>query len=212
MIFYIFGTSNIVERTSASKAIFTTEDIDIAVERFNVINLNHKYEHCYLVCDFEIRKGAKFFPDRLTDGEPYLPFLIIGEYHSKYNIDSPMETIRDDTIIIESDGFRHQFNNNYKAVVQFCRNLNNQITSRMFMKYIYVNDKNLKCLNEANIVSTYDIMDSMDKRCGIDKIILDEVYWDNANTKKEIKKDKNGEIVSIRTIRPEDQPELLAND
>jgi hypothetical protein len=200
MVYYVFGGDSDIMYTSTKNALFKSESLDIAFDRFNAIIKNHKYDHMYLICDFEISKKSSIFkPDKIVYGTDRIPFLIIADYHSNSCSDES-KTIRTDTLVVKSRGSNHQFNNNFKAVQQFSNNLLNQIDTELFVKYKYTNDNGDSCSNISTIATTDDIKFAFGKKFGLGRIILDELDWENNNTESIIKYDTDGSVSSVKTV------------
>ena len=186
MIYHIFGGDTETIVGLAKKSVYTTDDLKKAIEHFNIINQNHKFLHSYLVCDFEIANHKLFSFAQINDGDERLPFLIIAEYHEDEDAENPLLTCRVDTIIVKSDGFNHEFTNNIKAVMQFTNNIINHKATEMRIIYNYINDKNIKCTNNALIATSDEIIDSIEKNLYIKKFVIDKLSWEQASTRKSI--------------------------
>lgn len=186
MIYHIFGGDSETIVGLAKKSVYTTDDLKKAIERFNIINQNHKFLHAYLVCDFEITQHKLFSFAQISDDDERIPFLIISEYHEDEDAENPLLTCRADTIIVKSDGFNHEFTNNIKAVMQFTNNIINHKDTEMRIRYHYINERNIECTNDALVATSSEIIDSIEKNLYIKKFVIDKLPWEQASTRKSI--------------------------
>lgn len=177
MIYYIFGDDTPVCLGTINTALYECYELNEAIEKFKAINLNHKFPHTYLVCDFEIYKNKMFQFAFIEDGAETIPFLVLGEYHEEEDSD-PTATFRQDTIIVESKGFRHEFKDNCAAVRQFETNISNHKDTKIYIRYKYINDCNQECFNTSMIVDSEDIFNKIDKNYKIKKFSIRPLEWE----------------------------------
>ena len=177
MKLYIFGSEtedgNFVR--SAKQSVYTTDNIEDAVSKFNNINTNMTFKHSYLVADFGVARSGLFKPADCDSDDDILPFLIVGEYDYHINSEDPTKTIRNDKIEIEIDkGICNEFHNNLNAVRRYF-NLVNPSNTCYNSFNMYISYKTTK--NGYEVTRRRSICSSTPGTLGITKFKLSHLDW-----------------------------------
>lgn len=183
MKFYIFGGVYPVLDLYIKDNIYKSNEFNTTLERFNELCDSLKFNHLYLVVDFEKTK-QKFFDVAQID-DTQVPFLTIGEYH--YDDLNPEKTIRTDTVVLETKGFSEEFHNNQLMITRFEYYLNNKIPCNLIVRYINYDIENGAYFDiQCPKISTVDLL-QMKKPIPLKKIKLQPVTW-KANPRKRERK------------------------
>lgn len=177
MKLYIFGSEtedgNFVR--SAKQSVYTTDNIEDAVSKFNNMNTNMTFKHSYLVADFGVARSGLFKPADCDSDDDILPFLIIGEYNYRINVADPTKTVRTDKIEIEiNKGICNEFHNNLNAVRRYF-NLVNPSNAGYNLFNMYINYKITK--NGYKITRRRFVCSSHPDTLGITKFKLSHLDW-----------------------------------
>ena len=177
MKLYIFGSEtedgNFVR--SAKQSVYTTDNIEDAVSKFNNINTNMTFKHSYLVADFGVARSGLFKPADCDSDDDILPFLIVGEYDYHINSEDPTKTIRNDKIEIEIDkGICNEFHNNLNAVRRYF-NLVNPSNTGYNSFNMYISYKTTK--NGYEVTRRRSVCSSNPGTLGITKFKLSHLDW-----------------------------------
>ena len=177
MKLYIFGSEtedgNFVR--SAKQSVYTTDNIEDAVSKFNNINTNMTFKHSYLVADFGVARSGLFKPADCDSDDDILPFLIVGEYDYRINSDDPTKTIRNDKIEIEiNKGICNEFHNNLNAVRRYF-NLVNPANVAYNPFTMYISYKTTK--NGYEVTRRRSVCSSTTGTLGITKFKLSHLDW-----------------------------------
>ena len=177
MKLYIFGSEtedgNFVR--SAKQSVYTTDNIEDAVSKFNNINTNMTFKHSYLVADFGVARSGLFKPADCDSDDDILPFLIVGEYDYRINSEDPTKTIRNDKIEIEIDkGICNEFHNNLNAVRRYF-NLVNPANAAYNPFTMYISYKTTK--NGYEVTRRRSVCSSTTGTLGITKFKLSHLDW-----------------------------------
>ena len=132
MKFYIFGNNKEYFISSTKKALFKSDNLDEAVEKFNSFVDEIRNFNIFLLVDFEINKQS-FISGLEKDLEGNLPFFIISEWHLGQNENNI--TIRSDHTIIKKNGFIHEFQNNLVAIRDFISCIERKIDCQFDIVY-----------------------------------------------------------------------------
>lgn len=179
MKLYIFGSEtedgNFVR--SAKQSVYTTDDIEDAVSKFNNMNINMLFKHSYLVADFGVARSGLFKPADCDSDDDILPFLIIGEYDYWINSDNPTKTGRTDKIEIEiNKGICNEFHNNLNAVRRYFDLVNRSNTGcdpfNMYISYKTIKNGLFKVTRRRFVCS------STPGTLGINKFKLSHLDWE----------------------------------
>ena len=178
MKLYIFGSEtedgNFVR--SAKQSVYTTDNIEDAVSKFNNINTNMTFKHSYLVADFGVARSGLFKPADCDSDDDILPFLIVGEYDYRINSEDPTKTIRNDKIEIEIDkGICNEFHNNLNAVRRYF-NLVNASNTGYNSFNMYISYKTTK--NGYEVTRRRSVCSSTTGTLGITKFKLSHLDWE----------------------------------
>ena len=179
MKLYIFGSEtedgNFVR--SAKQSVYTTDNIEDAVSKFNNINTNMLFKHSYLVADFGVARSGLFKPADCDSDDDILPFLIVGEYDYHINSDDPTKTIRNDKIEIEiNKGICNEFHNNLNAVRRYF-NLVNPANVAYNPFTMYISYKTIKN-GLYEVTRRRTVCSSNPGTLGITKFKLSHLDWE----------------------------------
>lgn len=120
MKFYIFGdNSGKAEIKVSAKNATQIRTLEEALEMMKIYINEVRYTDIYLLVDFERYNNKFLFGNKATlkdDLENDLPFLIVAEWHLG---DDKEEIVRCDHTEINMYGFKHEFTNNYRAVLAY---------------------------------------------------------------------------------------------
>lgn len=171
MKYFIFADEKEVFTKNENSAIMRTDNYDEAFDYFRHINNEFRYSHSYLIAYFGYGKN-RFFSTLSLDNvknEDNVPFFVIGEFHydamtgasNVINSNGELDlnlTIRKDYIIIERDGFMHQFNDNDAAMRKFISYMECKIPAKMTMR-VLMDNKGLTGIEmEKVIINTVDAL------------------------------------------------------
>lgn len=178
MKLYIFGSEiedgNCVR--SVKQSVYTTDNIEDAVSKFNNMNTNMVFKHSYLVADFGVARSGLFKPADCDSDDDILPFLIIGEYDYHINSDDPTKTIRNDKIEIEiNKGICNEFHNNLNAVRRYF-NLVNPANVAYNPFTMYISYKTIKN-GLYEVTRRRTVCSSTTGTLGITKFKLSHLDW-----------------------------------
>ena len=178
MKLYIFGSEiedgNCVR--SVKQSVYTTDNIEDAVSKFNNMNTNMVFKHSYLVADFGVARSGLFKPADCDSDDDILPFLIVGEYDYHINSDDPTKTIRNDKIEIEiNKGICNEFHNNLNAVRRYF-NLVNPANVAYNPFTMYISYKTIK--NGYEVTRRRTVCSSTTGTLGITKFKLSHLDWE----------------------------------
>ena len=115
MRFYIFGSDKDKINVSPKKALYTTDNLTHANNRFSIFVKEIRNHNLWLVVDFEHRKNSIWGSDLNNDNDEYLPFFILREYH--YGFEN--KESRTDNVIVSRLGFDHEFKDNIRALEEY---------------------------------------------------------------------------------------------
>ena len=185
MKLYIFGSEiedgNFVR--SAKQSVYTTDNIEDAVSKFNNMNTNMVFKHSYLVADFGVARSGLFKPADCDSDDDILPFLIIGEYDYHINSDDPTKTIRNDKIEIEiNKGICNEFHNNLNAIRRYF-NLVNPANAAYNPFTMYISYKTIKN-GLYKVTRRRTVCSSTPGTLGITKFKLSHLDWEEIPFKK----------------------------
>lgn len=179
MKLYIFGSEtedgNFVRY--AKQSVYTTDNIEDAVSKFNNMNTNMAFKHSYLVADFGVARSGLFKPADCNSDDDILPFLIVGEYDYHINSDDPTKTIRNDKIEIEiNKGICNEFHNNLNAVRRYF-NLVNPANVAYNPFTMYISYKTIKN-GLYEVTRRRTVCSSTPGTLGINKFKLSHLDWE----------------------------------
>lgn len=167
MVFHIFESNNEIFKTSSNKSLYSTTDYNDAIttmaELVDSGNINSEY--LYLILDFGVCKGNflhhvsqkdpnMVFSETLIDGSGNnsvlvsstpLPFLIIAIYRYEDGLFS-----KDDSIVLESNGFTQEFKDNVRAIEKLLYFEENNIEYKSYIRYKTLDDQ---CINQNITIS-----------------------------------------------------------
>ena len=137
MRYYIFGSDKSETiKTRVSKAVFASESIIEAADKFKKYTNEIRYRNMYLIADYGCIGGSAFVyttiePKSFND---YIPFFIIMEYH--FGQDRSLIVRNDHTTITHKRGYSQVFDDNLKAAIIFEDCVYNMQTCQFTISYM----------------------------------------------------------------------------
>lgn len=192
MKFYIFGNTNDKKNfvISSKKAVYSSENLNEALNKYEEYVDRASYSNCYFVADFEVYRNSKMFGSISLgkDTDLNLPFFIIGEWHLGET--DKNNCIRKDHTIIKKRGFTHEFENNLVAIKEFIFCVENNIDCEFSIIYSKIFDLNCKSVNRQfvrKISSRADVIRSRGNSIKKFKLNSPDWYFHPVNSKREFK-------------------------
>lgn len=183
MKYYIFGSlsHNKTISTHRKKAVFSSTNLDAAMNKFIDYVNEVRYNNMYLIVDFEVDK-PRWKSSLENDNDETLPFFIIADWNSRK--DSKTEYVRTDSTVLSRAGFDHQFSNNLVAMREFLYCIENHIECELKIKYTkyFDNDFQLDKYYERTICNSVDLVRA-EKKYPLKRLKLTGITWYNVETK-----------------------------
>ena len=200
MRFYILGNWSEEFSCTPKRASYQTTDLDEALFRFDKYAAEARYNHMYLVVDFEYQRQSILGSSIKKDYSENLPFFVLSEYH----YGDINDIARHDTTVIYKKGFEHEFCNNIVALKEFLYCCDNNVMVDWNIRYIKVDNNGVCRLFERKIVSTIDIKDGGSKK--IRRFRIRKNQWSKAPQIEkhfniyDLKKNRKIENDGIKTV------------
>lgn len=131
MIYHIFGSTNgpNIKCKLKDDLAYNCENYEQCLDDYNRIIEKGKYSDVYFVCDFGNYKPNFLEYVPYVDDKPYLPFMIISEWHIDQDLYSG-DKISDSCLALK--GFKEFFTNNRIALEKFLYYIQSKIQAEFY--------------------------------------------------------------------------------
>lgn len=185
MRYYIFGSDKSETiKTRVGKAVFASESINEAADKFKKYTNEIRYRNMYLVADYgcigsSVFTYATIEPKSFNDN---IPFFIIMEYH--FGQDRSLIVRKDHTTITHKRGYSQVFDDNLRAARVFEDCVYNMQTCQFTISYMRncaIDKTNItQCVYHKTIADSDDIRRRMNMGLEkyISRFIIKTPEWD----------------------------------
>lgn len=177
MRFYIFAGISPNIKCSVKERYFETSLLKEALDKFESLTTDidfvSKYLHAYLIAYMELPERKKSHEyTYISLGNKSVPFIIIQEY--KYE-DKPTICDVENSLVIETKGFRQEFTNNKAAIIQFYKYYEELKQCSLILRYM--RDTGDQLIEDAICIGTsLDMIRNINKN-PLKKISISSPMW-----------------------------------